>query len=409
MKILWVNTNFLHPTTKGGQIRTLEMLRYLHRWHEIHYVAILDPANPEGPARSGEYCFRAYPLEHRITAKNSPAFVMEVARGFVSPLPLAISRFSSPRLGDFLEKLLHEEHFDRAVIDFLVPASYFPDLGRGLLFQHNVETMVWQRHAQHARDPLRRMYFRRQAELMFTFERSVCRKAGHIVAVSAADAQQICSMFGVSHVSQIPTGVNLEYFAPPPSTPRVADLVFIGSMDWLPNVDGVTWFMAEVLPRIRRRKPECTFAIVGRKPPVKIVQLANRDPGILVTDTVPDIRSYLWGASVSVVPLRIGGGTRLKIYESMAARIPVVSTAVGAEGLDINPPENIRIADDPDEFAEQCFELLDDAGTRARLSENAWQTVASRFSWETVARRFEAILETAPSFNDAPAQVPLHC
>src|SRR5439155_21240770 len=171
-------------------------------------------------------------------------------------------------------------------------------------------------------------------------------------------------LFGVACVSEIPTGVNIEYFSP--SEPRPshgADLVFVGSMDWLPNVDGVQYFVREVLPSIRRRRPECTLAIVGRTPPPTVIQLAE-DPRIHVTGTVADIRPYLWGSAVAIVPLRIGGGTRLKIYEAMAARIPVVSTSVGAEGLVVNPPENIRIVDTPQDFADQCLELLGDVAER---------------------------------------------
>jgi glycosyltransferase involved in cell wall biosynthesis len=399
MKVLWVNTNFMHPTTKGGQIRTLEMLRHLHRWHQIHYVAIEDPAQPEGPGRSQEYSFRAYPMSHRIPPKGSPAFLLQLARGLLSPMPVAVSRFYSPKLGQFVEGLMRHEHFDRAVVDHLAPTSYFPDLARSLLFQHNVETVIWRRHAEHAGDPVRRMYFRRQADLMLEYERNACRTAGHVVAVSSIDTEHMRTMFGVSRVTEVPTGVNLDYFTPPPTVAPAADLVFVGSMDWLPNIDGVTYFIKEILPRIRRRKPACTLAIVGRKPSPKLLELARKDPKIIVTGTVADVRPYLWGSSVSIVPLRIGGGTRLKIYEAMAARIPVISTSIGAEGLVVNPPENIRIADTPQDFADQCMLLLDDAAERKCIAEAAWEMVSSCFSWEKVARRFERILEAAPSLN----------
>jgi glycosyltransferase involved in cell wall biosynthesis len=380
------------------------MLRHMHRRHEIHFVATADPAYPEGPERSSEYCRRAYPLEHRVPPKNSAAFLIQLARGLTSPVPLAVSRFHSPRFGDILAKLIRENRFDRAVIDFLVPASYFPDVSRGVLFQHNVETLIWRRRAQHARDPLRKLYFQRQAELMYRFERDICRRVGHTVTVSANDAEQIRNMFGVMNVSRIPTGVNVEYFSPPPAVSPIADLVFIGSMDWQPNVDGIIWFVKQVLPRIRRRKPGCTLAIVGRTPPPHIARLAARDPGICVTGTVPDVRGYLWGSTVSVVPLRIGGGTRLKIYESMAAKVPVVSTSVGAEGLDIDPPNDIYITDSPEDFAARCLDLLEDAGARKRLAEEGWQRVTSRFSWDKVARRFEEILEAAPGLDGAPLE-----
>jgi glycosyltransferase involved in cell wall biosynthesis len=243
---------------------------------------------------------------------------------------------------------------------------------------------------------------------MYEFERRASLAAGHIVAVSPADACAMRELFGVTRVSEIPTGVDLEYFRPP-GTPcaaaTTADLVFVGSMDWLPNVDGVLYFARDILPLIRRRRPDCSFAIVGRTPPPNVTALAARDPRIHVTGTVPDIRPYLWGAAVSIVPLRIGGGTRLKIYEAMAAGIPVVSTAIGAEGLTVHPPADIRIADEPQDFADRCLELLSNSEERQQITTAASEMVAASFSWERVSRRFEEILLSAPPLGGAGAPV----
>jgi glycosyltransferase involved in cell wall biosynthesis len=227
---------------------------------------------------------------------------------------------------------------------------------------------------------------------MYTYERRVSREARHIVAVSDTDAAEMRRLFDVTRVTAIPTGVNLDYFTPPDPRPAgpAADLVFVGSMDWVPNVDGVLHFVRDILPLIHKRRPETTFAVVGRTPPPKIAELAG--PRIAITGTVPDIRPYLWGGSVSIVPLRIGGGTRLKIYEAMAAKTPVVSTTVGAEGLTVHPPEDIRIADTVQAFAEQCLELLEDPAERARVSSAAWEMVRANFSWEQVSRAFERVM-----------------
>jgi glycosyltransferase involved in cell wall biosynthesis len=232
---------------------------------------------------------------------------------------------------------------------------------------------------------------------MFEYERRVSLAAGHIVAVSQKDAAEMRRLFGVERVSEIPTGVNIDYFHPPGGRPAEgADLVFVGSMDWLPNVDGILYFTNEILPLIHRRRPDCTLAIVGRMPPPKITELAQLDGRIRVTGTVADIRPYLWGASIAIVPLRIGGGTRLKIYEAMAARIPVVSTTIGAEGLTIHPPDDIRVGDTPQDFADRTLELLADPISRTRVAGTAWEMVRVHFSWEQVSRCFEKILLAGP-------------
>jgi glycosyltransferase involved in cell wall biosynthesis len=401
MKILWVKTDFLHPTTRGGQIRTLEMLRRLNARHEIHYVALDDGKNEEGVRRASEYCSRAYPIPHRVVGKSSPAFAWQLAGGLFARLPVALSRYRSAGMRRTVGRLRAAEKFDLVVCDFLAPAPNLARLEECVLFQHNVETLIWERHWQTAADPARRLYFRLQAGKMLAYERQVCRRVARVVAVSEADAELMRARFGVSKVAAVPTGVDVDYFTPPGAgTPaaRVADLVFVGSMDWLPNIDAINYMLREIVPLIRRRRPATSMAIVGRNPAPEILALARRvpsgrgplgEPGIQVTGTVPDVRPYLWGSLVSVVPLRIGGGTRLKIYESMAARVPVVATSVGAEGLECRHPDQIRLADTPEGFAEACLELLDHAEERERIGAAAQELVASRFSWEQVARCFE--------------------
>jgi len=393
MRILWVKTDFLHPTTKGGHIRSLEILKRLHARHEIHYVAFDESGDPEGPRRSAEYCTRAYPVPHALPRKDSAAFLGQVAAGLIGPLPVTIRRCRSAAMRRRIQDLLAEQPFDRMVCDFLAPAPNIPRLSDWVLFQHNVESAIWWRRAEHAGDPARRAYLRLQARRMRDYEGRVCREAGEIVAVSRQDAGTLRRWFGVSRVAVVPTGVDVEYFSGPTPVPRVADLVFVGSMDWLPNVDGVAWFAREVLPRLRARLPECTVAIVGRSPDRAVAGLAASDPRLLVTGTVEDVRPYLWGSTAAIVPLRIGGGTRLKIYEAMAAGVPVVSTTVGAEGLEVSSPRNIRLADTPDEFAAACAGLVQDEEMRSRQARAAREMVQSRCSWEAAAATFEEVLE----------------
>ncbi len=398
MKILWVCPTFLHPTTRGGQIRTLGMLRELHRSHEIHFAALERPEDgTEGVARSAEYCSRSYPISHNPPSARSAAFYFQAARSVFSRMPLAVSRWRSAALRRRVEQLLEEQRFDRVVCDFLASAPNVPAMERAVLFQHNVETMIWERLRDTAGNPLRHMAFQYEAARMLAYERATCRSAGHVIAVSEEDAGRMRSRFGIARISVVPTGVDIDYFAPPSACLPVADLVFVGSMNWMPNIDGVSYFCQEILPLILARKPACRVAIVGRTPPASITRLAEIHPHLSVTGSVPDIRPYLWGATACIVPLRVGGGTRLKIYEAMAARIPVVSTSVGAEGLPVSDGENIILADDPRRFADACLDLLADGEKRRRLAGQAWDLVASRYTWKQAAECFERILEAAPA------------
>jgi glycosyltransferase involved in cell wall biosynthesis len=392
MKILWLSNLFLHPTTKGGQIRSLEMLRCLSRRHDIHYVAYQDPGVREGLARAGEYSAAAYACPASPSRRFTPRFFAEVVRNLVSSAPVQVDRRRSADMRRLLEELLREHRFDAMVCDFLTPSVNAPRLEDWVLFEHNVETLIFRRYAAVARNLPGRWYLRSQAERLFRYERDVCRRVRRVIAVSEADARILREEFGVERVSVIPTGVNLEYLRRPPEVQPTADLVFTGSMDWLPNIDGIESFAAEVLPSIRKRRPQTTLAVVGRDPSPAIRRLAERDPSIQVTGTVPDVRPHLWGAKVAIVPLRIGGGTRLKIYESMAAGTPVVSTTIGAEGLDVQPSETILLADTAADFADRCVDLLESEAERNRIAVAARRLMEERFSWEKVAEEFEAIL-----------------
>jgi glycosyltransferase involved in cell wall biosynthesis len=392
MKILWVKSDFLHPTTKGGHIRTLETLKRLHLRHEIHYVAFDLAEQPGGVERSAEYCTKAYPIAHAAPSRSSPHFWMQAAAGMFSPLPLAVSRYRSEAMRRKIGELTRTETFDSIVCDFLFPAPNISELGACILFQHNVEALIWKRTAETAADPLRRAYFHGQHQRMLRYEGEVCRSVESVIAVSEADAEAMRSLYGVARVTAVPTGVDIEYFAPPAGQMISADLLFVGSMDWMPNIDGVLWFVEEVLPLIRKGRPDCSLVIAGRRPTAEIQRLAEKDSRIRVTGTVSDIRPHMWASSVAIVPLRIGGGTRLKIYEAMAAKVPVVSTTIGAEGLDIANGEDIFIADSPAEFAARCLALLGDSAARQRMAESAYHKVASRYSWEVVSRRFEELL-----------------
>jgi polysaccharide biosynthesis protein PslH len=393
MKILWVCPSFLHPTNRGGQIRTLGTLKQLHKRHEIHFAALCDPANIEGPQRSSEYSSSYISVEHSAPDRGSLNVIPQLARSIISPVPLAVFRYASKGLQRKIEALIATENYDCIVCDFLAAAPNLTDLGQCVLFQHNVETTIWQRHAKQARSPLKRAFSQLQASKMEAYEGDVCKKVKYVIAVSEIDALRIKRMFGVESVTYVPTGVDVEYFAPRGDSPAVSDMVFSGSMDWLPNVDAIEYFLSEVLPLIREQIPGATFTIAGRSPDARVFKAAQGLTGVFVTGDVEDMRPYLWGSKVSVVPIRIGGGTRLKIYECMAAGISVVSTTVGAEGLSYDDGRDILLADNAQTFAAACIRLLREDAARHSIATNALNRARSKLSWEAVSFEFEAILE----------------
>jgi polysaccharide biosynthesis protein PslH len=390
MRILWVKTDYLHPTQRGGQIRTLEMLKRIHAHHEVDYLTLDDGTNEDGPRRTGEYCRKHYAVPHQAPGRHSARFWMEVLRGLFSSQPMAVFRWRSQAMGDKAGELIARERYDAVVCDFLVPAASLRDWKNLVLFQHNVEAQIWERHALNGPSWVHRWYFSRQAEKMAAFEGEVCRGVRKVIAVSEEDALLMRRRYGLTDVEAVPTGVDTAYFAadPGPMEAEARDLVFVGSMEWMPNEDGAVWLKREILPRIWKRRPETTVALVGRNPSKLVHSLAEGEPRILVTGTVADVRPWMRQAQISIVPLRVGGGTRLKVYEAIAAGVPVVSTTIGAEGLELAHGKHLLVGDSEDEFAEACLTLLRDRERAREIAATARKYVEENFSWDSVVMRF---------------------
>lgn len=397
MHLLWLKTELLHPIDKGGKIRTYQMLKHLKAHHRVTYLTLDDgTAAADTPARAAEYCHELVRVPFAPPAKGSVAFFADLARNVVSPLPYAVARYRSTPMREAIRTAVRTGAVDLVVCDFLTPSINIPDdLGVPvLLFQHNVEAAIWQRHTAVASNPVRKAYMREQWRRMKRFEQRECRRVDHVVAVSDADRTTFEREYGVTSVSAVATGVDTDYFQPSPERARHPDqLVFTGSMDWMPNEDGIGWFVREVLPIVRASLPHTQLSIVGRNPTPAVSALADVAPGVRVTGTVPDIRPYLEEAAVVLVPLRVGGGTRLKIFEAMAMECPIVSTTIGAEGLPVADGEDIRIADSAADFAAATVALLRNPPEAARMGAAAAAQVRQRFGWERVTADFGAACE----------------
>jgi glycosyltransferase involved in cell wall biosynthesis len=232
---------------------------------------------------------------------------------------------------------------------------------------------------------------------MLTFERKALDHFDLVLTVSEKDRDTFQRLYpsGVRRYFVVPTGVDTEYFRPGITRQDAGKgLVFTGSMDWLPNEDGMLYFCRDILPLIRRDEPDVSLSIVGRAPTSAIRRLGET-PGVEVTGRVEDVRPYIDGAAVYIVPLRIGGGTRLKIFEAMSVGRAVVSTTIGAEGLPVTPDQNILIADDPEAFARAVVQLFRDEALRRRLEHRARELVVEGYDWSVVADRLEAALAAA--------------
>jgi sugar transferase (PEP-CTERM/EpsH1 system associated) len=392
MRILWIKTELLHPVDKGGRIRTYQILRSLSRQHHVVYLCLNDGlAAPDAIERAREYAQEVVVVPFRPPPKMSLRFFADLLRNLCSALPYAIARYRSHELREQIQRLAGAT--DLIVCDFLMPSLNVPNglAVPAVLFQHNVEAMLWQRHASVPQSPVRRAYMRLQWRRMRRYEAQQCRRFAHVITVSVSDAEIIRREYAVASVGHVPTGVDVEYFSASRPRPRDSrEVVFIGSMDWMPNDDGIRWFAAEIFGRIQEHVADARLVVVGRSPSPGMRELASRNPAIEVTGTVADVRPYLERAAISVVPLRVAGGTRLKIYEAMAMGVPVVSTGIGAEGLPLRNGEHLLIADTADEQVTAICALLTDQPRADLLAANALRHVRKHCSWDVVAEHFLA-------------------
>jgi sugar transferase (PEP-CTERM/EpsH1 system associated) len=399
MHILWLKSDLLLPLDNGGRLRTWNLMRHLAKRHDITYVGFSEPHQSAADvAGMGEICAGVIAIPRSDPPKGSWRFYADAARHLADPLPYAVGKYRSRAFARRLRDLLAARTFDLIVCDFLFPAINLPRAlpCPAVLFAHNVESEIWRRHWETRTSTLGRFLYGMQYRRMLRYEPRAMARFDGVLAVSEADGETFRRLYPDvirRPVHIVPTGVDTQYFAPAarPSPPKSRSLVFTGSMDWLPNEDAMLFFCRETLPLIRREEPEVTLSIVGRAPTPAVSALA-RQPGVIVTGRVEDVRPFVRDAAVYVVPLRIGGGTRLKIFEAMAMAKAVVSTGVGAEGLPVTDGEHVCLADEPPAFASAVVRLLRDVDRRRHLEAAARTLVLERYDWSAVAGRLEQAL-----------------
>jgi len=406
MKILWVKTGKILPLDTGGKLRTYNILRHLSANHELTYLSYYDGPRDESyerevPTHIPGTMIVNTPRQSLTGFKRH----LDYLRHVTCRAPYAVSRFADAQVQQLLKQWIPQRRFDVAVCDFLHCTLNFPSnlATPTALFQHNVESILWKRKAEVEPAWIDRAVFKLELAKMLKFEPQQVRRFHHVIAVSEADREAMSRMVDPSHISVIPTGVDLSKYPYDPSLrPQSPLVVFTGSMDWQPNIDGVEFFCNEIWPRVLRKVPQARFRIVGRDPHPRVKKLASDT--VEVTGSVPSIVDHLREAAAIVVPLRIGGGTRIKIYEGMAMGKATVSTTVGAEGLDVEHGRDILLEDSPAGFAEAIVTLLQHEDVRRRLEIGA-VTTARKYDWSAIAPRFIEVLQKtidAPQAKTVP-------
>jgi sugar transferase (PEP-CTERM/EpsH1 system associated) len=396
VKILWVKSGGFLPLDTGGKIRSYSLLRELSRRHEVSVFTFYPEQQGDRHGELHDFCKEVFLQPLVLPPRASFSDMLAYARNIPRPVPYPMVKYCRPEVKTRLGRLLASQRYDAILCDFLLTAAVIPwEISYPkVIFTHNVEAVIWERHWRVSRNPLWKLMSWREYRTMARVERLYLSKADHVLTVSDTDREFFSQTVAPEKITTIPTGVDVDYFQGCSTTNSEESdtLVFSGSMDWLPNEDAMLYFADNILPLIRERVPGVKLIVVGRQPTQPVRALAARHPNIEVTGTVADIRPYLKKACVYVVPLRIGGGTRIKIFEAMAMGKAVVSTSIGAEGLPVASGKNIVIEDTPEAFAAAVLRLLGDAEERRDVGRAARELVERQYSWSAVTDVLESAL-----------------
>jgi glycosyltransferase involved in cell wall biosynthesis len=375
----------------GPARRHYHMVEQLSRFYDLHLLSIGTPSDAVALARRfGSRVSRATFVEPtRSAVPKHVRKLWRTLRGECDFLPAA-----EPVLRREARLLTSPARCD-AVLLSSVLLRRLPLAGGVPVIAdtHNAEFDVLRRTAASSDTWMRRQYATWQMAATRREERRCGRAVDLVLATSDRDRRLFEEELELPHVAVIPNGIDLGEFDPGETTPSPGAIVFSGLMSYYPNQQAVRWFLDEIFPLVLRRVPAARFVVAGAAPPGWLH--ARASDHVDVTGRVPDIRPYLRAASVVVVPLRIGGGTRVKILEAQAMRRPVVSTTIGAEGLGLSPGESILLEDDAHEFADRVVDLLTDASLAARITANAWAHAASHFNWSDIGERLSGVLQSS--------------
>ncbi|NOQ64610.1 MAG: glycosyltransferase [Methyloprofundus sp.] len=397
--MLFVSPRFLFPTDEGGKIRTSQILAAIHAGGQFN-ITLASPApnNIEAFRESiNSICTHFISWAEPQKGKFYPITRM---RHIFSKTPIPVLTDRSAEGSAVVAAALSQKP-DLVVFDFPHAAIFAPKAidVPCIIFTHNVEAEIFQRHVEVASNPISKAIWNNQYHKMMRFEKDTLLNFDTIISVSQKDAAHFKSL-QFDNVLTIPTGTDLNFYAYKPPASKLS-LVFTGAMDWSANIDAINYMIDSIWPKLIKHQADAKLVVVGRSPPAHLVKKVQKLAyNIEFTGFVDDIRPYVWDASVYIIPMRVGSGTRIKTFEAMALGCPIVSTSLGIEGLAITPDQHYLKADTELDFTNSIVQLLNDQELRHKISQNARQLVAEKFSSQIVAEAFEKIcLETIAMKN----------
>ena len=402
LHVLVLDEEIPYPPNAGKRIRTWNLLRRLAERHQISLLCYGYPDDPslEAVRKAG---IRVYMVSPPASFGGSHLYLRLLANLF-SVYPYSVDKHYSAEFQTRVEELLVRENIDIVQCEWTPYARFSGAVKKHplLITAHNIESQIWSRRSERSGTLVHRLFFALQALKMKRFERQALTRANVVTAVTPVDGR-VMQSWGTPCVRLVENGVDLEHFTPAPEAGS-PEVLFLASLDWYPNLDGLDNLLKKIMPLVLAQRPETKLQIVGRQPSRDLVEKIRDIGWAVLASDVPDVRPYLSKAAVVVVPLRIGGGSRIKILEALASGKAVVSTSIGAEGLAVVHGEHLQIADEPADFAKEILGLLASAERRQELGHSGRNLVAERYGWDRMADSLESVWFEACSFDQPSAR-----
>ena len=396
MHVAIVDEELPFPLNSGKRIRTFQLVSRLAQRHRITYICHrnADPQEAiEAEVELTRLGIKTVVVDRHVPPKTGPGFYCRLGANMFSPLPYSVASHRSLLLDKMIRDVAAREKIDLWQAEWTPYAASLHGLGnaRRLIMAHNVESQIWRRYHESETNPAKRWYIGHQWRKFERFERRVFQQADQVVAVSREDAAVIRDQFGAAHVDVVENGVDTAFFQPDRSQREPGQILFLGSLDWRPNLDAVDQTLSKVLPAVRVREPSARLCLVGRNPPEALQYRVKAIPGVELHANVPDVRPFLARAALMVVPLRIGGGSRLKILEAFAAGLPVISTRIGAEGLDVEDVVHLTVVEDIEGMAPAIVANLKNPMPGLAQAQRGRKLVEGEYDWQILSNRLDKI------------------
>ena len=396
MQILYLSQVLPYPLDAGPKMRSYYVLRHLVQNHDVTLVTFVrDSDRPEFVSHLEEFCYAVHPVQMQRSKAKDAKFLLQ---SMVSQKPFLITRDYVPAMIDTLRQLTDSQKFDVIHADQLWMAQYalaaksMQPSARLIIDKHNAVHHIPKRLASEEKNILKRLFLAREAKNMAKFEQDTLKEFNYSVWVTDVDRQAILPQSNKSNSSSpsmvIPICGNPDQVAPIERNPNGRRITFLGGLHWPPNAQGILWFAQHVFPKVQAQVPEAILTAIGKNPPAGLI-----GPGIETTGYVDDPIPYLNETSVFIVPLHAGGGMRVKILDAWSWGLPIVSTTIGAEGIDITAGSDILIADTADEFAQAVISILGNQVLAQQLAKNGRQTILEKYNWQTVYSAWDHVYQ----------------